>query len=517
VKTADGMENRNQGATLALWVLLLWGGWVLRLHRLGEDSLWFDEVFTWRYASPALLEIPRLLHRQAQPFLAMIPFHFALRVGEGEFLLRFPAACSGLLVVPVVYTLVRRLWGRPEGWLAAGMAVVSPFLVRYSQEARAYTLLLVLSTLSAAYLWQALRTNERWQWAGFCCSLALALYTHYFALFVLAVEGLFGALVLGRAWLLQWRTGGKWPPPARVRAFALSILAFVLAYLPWVPVMRVNFFERQLGKEAATQVSRWITPAVMGDMLAGMGTGPGWASWAVLGLAIAGLGTLMWQRRWRVLLLVGLCFAVPWGTLGLITPRKLLPRYLIFLVPFYYGLAAAGAVGLARAIPRSWAGRPKWAGRVTAALLIALVFVVPGGSSVGDYYDEQKMDLRGVAWFLAHNVRPGQAISAPSYDRFMDPYQPSLQEQFLPSLSLEMVQEIYRTWPRVWFVQGWGQRVNIDRDGSMTAWMDSLPAVVVEFYDVRVLYVGEGVPLEVLLAESRGFVLPEGAVLARRE
>ena len=29
MKTADGMENRNQGATLALWVLLLWGGWIL--------------------------------------------------------------------------------------------------------------------------------------------------------------------------------------------------------------------------------------------------------------------------------------------------------------------------------------------------------------------------------------------------------------------------------------------------------------------------------------------------------
>jgi len=496
--------------SLSFWILSLWIAWALRLHRLSEDSFWFDEIFTWRYASLSLIEMPHMLRRQAQPLLAMIPFHFILYLGEGEFLLRFPAACFGLLAIPAIYILVRRLWGRLEGRLAVSMAVISPFLIRYSQEARAYTLFLLFSALSMAFLWRAIHTDERCQWVGFCCFLALALYTHYFALFAVATEGLFGALVLGRAWLLEWQTGRGWPPPPRVRAFGLSLLAFVLAYLPWVPVMQVNFFERQLSKEAAASGMQ-IGFAVIADKLAEMGVGGGWILWPALGLAGVGLGALVWQRRWRVLLLVTLWFAVPWGVLYLVTPRKLLSRYLIFLASFYYGLIAAGAAGLAHAVPRR-------GGRIALAiLLIAFVFIVPGILGLDDYYEERKMDLRGVAQFLVENVQPNQPISAPAYDRFLDLYQPSLKKHFLPSLSLEAVQEIYHTYPRMWFVQGWGQRVNIDRDGSMAAWVDSLPAVVIQFYDIRVLYLGKGVPLETLVAESRKFVLPEGASVTWRE
>ena len=497
-------------------MLLLWVAWSLRLHQLGQESFWIDEIFTWRYSSPTLLEMPRALYRQAQPLLAMLPFHLALRLGEGEFLLRFPAACFGLLVVPAACVLVQRVWGRVEGWLAAGMVAVSPFLVQHSQEARAYTLFLLLSTLSLIYLWRAMSCNDRWQWVGFCCALTLALYTHYFALFVVAAEGLFGALVLGRAWLAEWRTGGGWPVPVRVRAFGLSLLALLLAYLPWLPVMRVNFFERQLRKENAV-TGLQVTPMLVVDQLAGMGPGPGWATWLVLGLAVIGLAILIWQRRWRVLLIVGLVCVGPWAVLALATPRKMLPRYVIFMVPIYYGLVAAGAVALAKAVPRTWWRRRKWIDAASASLLVGLAFVMPSVPGLSAHYAERKMDLRGVAWFLERNVQPSQPIAAPGYDHFLVPYQPALEEHLVRTLSLEAAREVYHAHPRVWFVQGWAWRVNIDQDGSMTAWADQLSAVVVDFHDIRVLYLGEGVPPETLMAEGERFELPDGVTIVWRE
>ena len=516
---ASGSERRTRKWPWrwACWLVLLWAGWMVRLYQLAEDSLWFDEIFTWRYASPPIPEIIRLLPSRAHPPLAMIPFHVALRVGEGEFILRFPSVFFGLIAIPTTYVLMRRLLGRREGWMAAVLAACSPFLVRMSQEARAYTLLLVLSSLSAAFLWRAVRTNSRWQWIGFSCSLALALYTHYFALFVLASEVLFGLLVVGREWLQNQRTGKVWPPSPRVVAFGLSLLAVFLAYLPWAPAMRQGLFERQLGKEAAAPDMR-ISPGVVADQFAAqLGINSSWALWLTLGLLVVGLVYLCWQRRWRQMLMTGLFLGVPWGVLAAITPRKLLPRYLIFLVPFQYGLVVAGATGLSRLVLR-WIGRRRtWTQAGLAFLMVGTILVIPGLFGLRHYYGEQKMDLRGVAQFLADNLNPGRPISAPAYDNFLRIYQPALEAHLLPSMSLEAVEAHYHERPRLWFVRGWGQGQNIDRDGSMRDWVDALPAVVFEFYDIKVLYLGSGVSVQVLAAESREFTLPKGVTVTTRE
>jgi hypothetical protein len=75
------------------------------------------------------------------------------------------------------------------------------------------------------------------------------------------------------------------------------------------------------------------------------------------------------------------------------------------------------------------------------------------------------------------------------------------------------VEAHYREHQRLWFVRGRAQGQNIDRDGSMRGWVDALPAVVFEFYDVKVLYLGSGVSGQVLTAESREFTLPTGVTV----
>jgi mannosyltransferase len=111
------------------------------------------------------------------------------------------SALVGTATVPAVYAAARELCDRRTALAASGLAVVSPFLVWYSQEARAYALLVLLGALS---LWLLARLLRRWSahdaaWWALVCALALA--THYFALFLIIPQALW--LLAARGWRVR--------------------------------------------------------------------------------------------------------------------------------------------------------------------------------------------------------------------------------------------------------------------------------------------------------------------------
>ena len=229
-----------------LWLLaLILIGLGLRLALLGEQSLWYDEGVTWWLATmspPALL---RWTAADIQPplyYLLLWAARFLL--GSSEWALRFPSAAFGTLIIPLLYTLARRLfplWPARRmaalfsaPYLAALLAAVSPLMVYYSQEARMYTLLVFEAGLGS-YLLLRLLEGERstevkngpWLAVIYTLVMVAGLYTHYFALFLLAAHGLYALVVL-------WRRG--WPRPLLVRLAAAAAL-IVLLFAPWLPVL----------------------------------------------------------------------------------------------------------------------------------------------------------------------------------------------------------------------------------------------------------------------------------------
>jgi mannosyltransferase len=110
-------------------------------------------------------------------------------VGSSEAALRSLSALFGIATVPVAYHLARELVGTRAAALAtAALVVFNPLLVWYSQEARPYSLLVLLTSLSLLF---AVR-RQVWWWA---LASALALLTHYFAAFLVVPEGLYLAWV----------------------------------------------------------------------------------------------------------------------------------------------------------------------------------------------------------------------------------------------------------------------------------------------------------------------------------
>lgn len=199
----------------------------LRFPTLDVQSFWSDEAITVLLLDGSFFElIEDIPDSESTP-----PLYYALAwlwtqvAGTGEVGLRSLSAVFGTLTVPVAFLAARELVSARAGLVAAALVATNPLLAWYSQEARAYALLVLLATLSLLFFARALR-GDREGLAGWALTAGLALATHYFALFVIVPQAL---------WLL-WRVR-----PGRSAAAAVAVPAGAgLALLPLALHQRSN-------------------------------------------------------------------------------------------------------------------------------------------------------------------------------------------------------------------------------------------------------------------------------------
>jgi mannosyltransferase len=208
-------------ATLAALAGLVVAAAALRFPTLDLQSFWVDEGATVRLLRSdldGLLDgIPET--EKTPPLYYVLAWLWTRPFGTGEVGVRSLSALIGVLTVPVAFALGRELVSERAGLLAAALAAVNPLLVWYSQEARAYALLVLLSALATLYCVRASRDEDdrrSLRWWAVCSALALA--THYFAIFVV------GPLTL---WLVARRRRRR---PALVASAVIGIAG--LALLP---------------------------------------------------------------------------------------------------------------------------------------------------------------------------------------------------------------------------------------------------------------------------------------------
>jgi hypothetical protein len=193
----------------------------LRLATLDLQSFWYDEAFTPVHVLHASLgaTLRAVAHTENSPPLwYAIAWVQARLFGDGEIALRLPSALAGVASVPLAWAVGRRLGGARAALLAAALVAVNPLMVWYSQEARAYGLIAFTSALALLCFLRAEERPSAGRMAAFALAGALALATHYFAIFLLAPMAL---------WLLAR------PRPRRPALPALgALLAAGLALLP---------------------------------------------------------------------------------------------------------------------------------------------------------------------------------------------------------------------------------------------------------------------------------------------
>jgi mannosyltransferase len=178
-------------ALIAVTLLMALGA-VLRFWGLGHQGFWYDEADTALLVHYSLGKMLGLLPQSEStpPLYYLTAWVWVHLFGDHEAGLRSLSAVAGVLVVPVSYGAAAKLISVRAGVIAAALTACSPLLIWYSQEARAYSLLVLVtavSLLAFAHVRAAPSGRGMAVWAVVC---GLALVTHYYALVAVVPQAL---------------------------------------------------------------------------------------------------------------------------------------------------------------------------------------------------------------------------------------------------------------------------------------------------------------------------------------
>ena len=395
---------------LSLAVLL---GAFLRFYRLGCQSIWGDEALTLqKYAIGGNLTqfLENAWKNSFHPPLYFLIINYWQRLGDSEFMIRLPSAIFGIASIPLIYLLVKRLFGEKYAGVAAMLLAISPFNVWYSQEARMYSLMLLLALGSMFAFLKVWETRRARDLAVYGIVSLLGLFTHMSFILVILSQGIFtlGAIRHDRRKSLTY--------------IAVQML-LLLVFLPWMlysisargdlPSGKVIGFERENSPvHIAYGLYTFAVGYSLGPTVAGLHYSGARSAIEnhvieiVIPMLIFGAllvaGVIESRRVNRIgFQFVNIQFIVPifLTCAALVFPLiPLNPRYLMTAMPPFLILTALGAAFCLRRACLRWIP-------VVGVLII-------GFSLYNNYFQPErgKQDMRSAVRYVDERARPGDII-----------------------------------------------------------------------------------------------------------
>src|SRR5882762_4682531 len=138
---------------------------VLRFLFLTRKPFWFDEAFSVEIARLSWHDFVHLLWwREANMSLYYVLLRGWLSVhlnpGFSPFYIRSFSVLASLATLPAIFWLGSKLFDRRVGLIAVALLSCNAYSIRYAQEARSYSLFVLLATLSSAFFVACLRERE---------------------------------------------------------------------------------------------------------------------------------------------------------------------------------------------------------------------------------------------------------------------------------------------------------------------------------------------------------------------
>ena len=360
---------------------------MLCFHALAAKTFWLDEGVSVAIARLDWSNFMRILwRREANMSLYYLLLHFWLHFGNSEFFVRALSVVFALATLPALYLLGRRLFDSRVSLMAASLLAVNAYFVRYSQEARSYTLTLLLSVLSSLYFIQYLEHPSRRNRVVYVLVSALAVYAHFFA----------GLLVLAQGLALRFLDSQSIPPDSRrnwpwMALAVLPIVAFVATTgagpLRWIQRPTLQYlwdFALQLSGNGG-----WLL--VVAYALA--------CAAALIPVSRPAVKRVAWGS-WRFRFLLLWLFLPALLTVAVSFARPLfVPRYFLWCLPALLLLAASGLARL----------RSVWL--LAPVLLLVLLLSLRGTVSYYQHdFDLQRDNWRAASHYLLTQARPDDGL-----------------------------------------------------------------------------------------------------------
>jgi mannosyltransferase len=167
---------------------------IVRFATLDLQSFDHDEAVTAaRVIHPGLFDTLSVVgdSERSPPLYYVLVWAWSKIFGTGEVGLRSLSALFGTLTVPLAYSAAGTLGSsRRVALFAAAFAALNPYLIWYSQEARSYALMVLFAALALVYFARSLELSSPSSLAMWALASALALSSHYFAVFLIVPQAL---------------------------------------------------------------------------------------------------------------------------------------------------------------------------------------------------------------------------------------------------------------------------------------------------------------------------------------
>ena len=199
---ARSKESSPKGGVVA-WaipVAIVLAGVALRLFRLDHQSLWYDEIFSLAASGGSWLQMHALLVED----VVHPPLHYYILHAWMSFFgvtaeqARLVSVIFGALSVGALYLLAKELFNRRTAVIASILLAVSQIGIRYSQEARPYSMVLFLSIAASYFFLRSLRSGRASEWWISAALMAALIGTHYYGMFAAISLAVFGVMVRKR-------------------------------------------------------------------------------------------------------------------------------------------------------------------------------------------------------------------------------------------------------------------------------------------------------------------------------
>ncbi len=189
------------------------------------ESIWGDEGFSAILSMKSIPEIIKIISRDTSPPLYNITEHLAFQYfGVNEITIRGLSLFYFLLCLLFVYLITSMIWSRKTGLFAVVATALNPFFFIYAFEGRMYSILALGVTASMYFFLRifSFKGKQIVNYIGYVFFTLWAIYSHHFAFFALAVQGV---------WIIKEYFSGK-----RKTAFGVvkSLVVVAVLYAPWL-------------------------------------------------------------------------------------------------------------------------------------------------------------------------------------------------------------------------------------------------------------------------------------------